>query len=336
MLDQGIRDPPWKSRPADLLSDWREPSRAFAPLGDLAIADLRPTQVTVGFREVVAKRSRYRAAIAAGRRVPLQRQGVPIVLGPEGHAYALDRHHSLCALLAEGVVAVPGILMDDLSGRSGEDFWTTLNDRGWRHPYDADGRQLAFDQMPTAMWDLRDDPYRSLASALRRIGGFDKVKAPYSEFAWADFLRRRLDRTELERDFEGALQAALQLSGGVAARTLPGWRDGRLNLTASAQPKAPCIGASRNEGGSWLSKGRGRWGSSPAPARHSEAITRASEGVSTALPPRVLVNMASGFTSANLTLDIRSRLLGQPGGRNVTTSAKASNSPNGPGRKPSV
>jgi hypothetical protein len=44
------------------------------------------------------------------------------------------------------------------------------------------------------------------------------VKVPCSEFAWADFPRRRLDRRAPERDFDGALQAALQLSGSEAAR----------------------------------------------------------------------------------------------------------------------
>jgi hypothetical protein len=145
----------------------------------------------------------------------------------------LDRHHAVCALLAEGVIAVRVVPLDDLSRLSPEAFWSTLAARGWCHAYDTDGQLLTYDQVPTSLSNLDDDPYRSLASALRRSGGFDKVKVPYSEFAWADFLRRRLDRRALERDFEGVLQAALRLSGGEAARALPGWREGRLSRNTS-------------------------------------------------------------------------------------------------------
>ncbi len=245
MFDEDLIDRPWMSQAPQTRAKWPDREGGSFSLGNVPIAELRPTQATVGFREVVAKRRRYRTAIAAGRPVLLQRQGVPIVVGPEGHAYALDRHHGLCALLAETVVTVPVVTIDDLSGLSLKAFWSTLDARGWCHPYDADGRRLAYEQLPTSMSDLEEDPYRSLASALRRIGGFDKVKVPYSEFAWADFLRRRLDRRALERDFDGALQAALGLSGGEAARALPGWRGGRLSRMTSDPPKAPAFEASK-------------------------------------------------------------------------------------------
>jgi hypothetical protein len=46
--------------------------------------------------------------------------------------------------------------------------------------------------MRRSVADLMYDPYRSLAGALRRTGGFAKDTTPYSEFLWADFLRRRI------------------------------------------------------------------------------------------------------------------------------------------------
>jgi hypothetical protein len=99
--------------------------------------------------------------------VLLQRQGVQIVIGPQGHAYVLDRHHAVCALLAEGVVAVRVVALDDLSRLSPKALWSTLDARGWCHPYNADGRLLTYDQIPTSLSNLGDDPCRSLASALR-------------------------------------------------------------------------------------------------------------------------------------------------------------------------
>ncbi|WP_309646504.1 ParB-like protein [Phenylobacterium sp.] len=69
---------------------------------------------------------------------------------------------------------------------------------------------------------LRDDPFRSLASALRRAGGFGKKAAPFSEFAWADFLRSRIQIEVVIADFAGALEQALILAGTPAAAGLPG------------------------------------------------------------------------------------------------------------------
>jgi hypothetical protein len=71
--------------------------------------------------------------------------------------------------------------------------------------------------------DLVDDPFRSLAGELRRAGGFAKDTTPYSEFLWADFLRRRMKPKAVERDFDRAIEQALQLAKSAAAGYLPGW-----------------------------------------------------------------------------------------------------------------
>jgi hypothetical protein len=68
-----------------------------------------------------------------------------------------------------------------------------------------------------------DDPFRSLAGELRRSGGFAKDTTPFSEFLWADFLRRRLKRKLLENDFAAALVRALRLAKSGDADFLPGW-----------------------------------------------------------------------------------------------------------------
>jgi hypothetical protein len=68
-----------------------------------------------------------------------------------------------------------------------------------------------------------DDPFRSLAGELRRQGGFAKDTTPFSEFLWADFLRRKLKRKLVENDFDGALERAMQLAKAEEAGYLPGW-----------------------------------------------------------------------------------------------------------------
>ncbi len=62
------------------------------------------------------------------------------------------------------------------------------------------------------MADLKDDPFRSLAGELRRVGGFAKDTTPFSEFLWADFLRRSLSRKNVEANFEKSLEKALALA----------------------------------------------------------------------------------------------------------------------------
>jgi hypothetical protein len=68
-----------------------------------------------------------------------------------------------------------------------------------------------------------DDPYRSLAGELRLRGGFAKDTTPFSEFLWADFLRRRIERHVIEKRFARALSQSLVLATSEEASYLPGW-----------------------------------------------------------------------------------------------------------------
>jgi hypothetical protein len=70
---------------------------------------------------------------------------------------------------------------------------------------------------------LKDDPYRSLAGELRRVGGYAKDTTPFSEFLWADLLRRRISRKSVEANFEKALEKALEIAKSKEAVYLPGW-----------------------------------------------------------------------------------------------------------------
>ena len=78
--------------------------------------------------------------------------------------------------------------------------------------------------MPTSVDDLIDDPFRSLAGAVKRAGGYAKDRSPFSEFRWADFLRCRIARELVERDFGRALALAMNLAQSNEAAALPGWQ----------------------------------------------------------------------------------------------------------------
>jgi hypothetical protein len=192
-------------------------------LTTVAIADLRPTQITVGMREVLAKRERWRETRTKKGGEFLGRHMIPVILGPKLRHYVVDHHHLARALHDEGVKDLAVTVIADLSGLDRDAFWTVLDNRNWMHPFDAEGRRRDYRDIPKAVADLVDDPFRSLAGELRRAGGFAKDTTPFSEFLWADFLRRRLKRKTVERDFDHAIEEALQLAKSAEAGYLPGW-----------------------------------------------------------------------------------------------------------------
>jgi hypothetical protein len=93
----------------------------------------------------------------------------------------------------------------------------------WVHPYDAKGRRRPVADLPKALGELADDPYRSLAGEVRHAGGFPKDATPFAEFLWADFFRRRIKIAQLRRDPDAALQTAITLCHSAEAAHLPGW-----------------------------------------------------------------------------------------------------------------
>jgi hypothetical protein len=192
-------------------------------LTTVAIKDLRPTQITVGMREVAEKRKRWReTGTRKGDRF-LGKHTMPVVLGPKHRHYIIDHHHLALALHDEGVKDVAVTIVANLSKLEIDAFWVVMDNRNLMHPFDAAGRRRHYEDIPKSVTGMVDDPFRSLAGELRRSGGFAKDTMPFSEFLWADFLRRRLKRKEIEHDFAGAVEKALQLAKSKDADYLPGW-----------------------------------------------------------------------------------------------------------------
>jgi len=196
----------------------REPVLVAVPIGEL-----RPTQMTVGRREVDEKRRAWRDRAEHDGAEFLGRHMIPVLLGPKDRHYVVDHHHLACALRAEGVANVAVNVVADLSALSKPEFWVFCDNRGWCHPFDVDGNRRTYDDIPKSLDELGDDPFRSLAGALRRAGGFAKEVTPFAEFTWADFLRRRISLAAVGADFAAAISTALQLARSPAANHLPGW-----------------------------------------------------------------------------------------------------------------
>jgi hypothetical protein len=192
-------------------------------LNTVAITDLRPTQITVGMREVKAKRNRWRDKGAKKGGKFLGAHMIPVVLGPKEQHYIIDHHHLARALHDEGVKNIAVTVVANLSKLDPDAFWFFMDNHNWMHPFDDQSRRRDHKDLPKTVSKLIDDPFRSLAGELRRAGGFAKDTTPFSEFLWADFFRRRIKRKTVENDFAHALESALQLAKSKEANFLPGW-----------------------------------------------------------------------------------------------------------------
>jgi len=200
------------------MTNVREPTIRPVP-----IAELRPTQITVGMREVAAKRAHWRAMKDDKAGEFLGHHMIPAIIGPKERYFVIDHHHLCRALLDEAAKDVLVTVVANLKRLDSEAFWFVLDSRNWMHPFDDQGQRRSYKDIPKSLKDLADDPFRSLAGELRHLGGFAKDTTPFSEFLWADFLRRRLKRSAVEADFQAALEKALKLAKSEEADYLPGW-----------------------------------------------------------------------------------------------------------------
>lgn len=184
---------------------------------------LRPTQITVGYAEVVQKRIEWAGMPKKARRGRLESHCFPAALGPRQRYYVVDHHHLGLALHEEGVELVNVMVLEDLSYLALPIFWRVMEQRRWAHPYDQSGERRDCEAMPAKLEQLIDDPYRSLAGFLRAAGGYAKDASPFAEFMWADHLRQHITLEQIAASMDAAVRASLVLARSPQARYLPGW-----------------------------------------------------------------------------------------------------------------
>ena len=143
-------------------------------LQPVPIESLRPTQITVGMREVEEKRKRLRKQKPQKIGSFIGHHMIPVVLGPKKRHYVIDHHHLSLALHKEGLRDVLVTVVLDLSALDLDAFWTVLDHKSLVYPFDAQGRRRDFADIPKTVMQLKDDPFRSLAGERRRAGGFAK------------------------------------------------------------------------------------------------------------------------------------------------------------------
>lgn len=205
----------------------------------IKILDLKPTQFAVGMLEVDEKIKIARKFGKKERKAFVEETVVPVVLGPDGELYVVDRHHFLCVCYHVGIEKVRVEIVKDLSEKkmSYAKFWKWMRDSRKAYPYCQFGEgprhPLYF---PKDIRGLADDPYRSLAWFVRKAGAFENSDRNFAEFAWANFFRKaKLLDTAGMAGFEKALMAAVKLAQSPKAKGLPGY--GQLNLSEQTEVK---------------------------------------------------------------------------------------------------
>ena len=189
------------------------------------VLELMPTQFSLGLREVRRKVAKIKALARDKRREYLRTRPVPVVIAPGRSWRLVDHHHHARACWEAGVKELPVEVKADFSGLSDEEFWRRMERSHWVHLRDQFGHGPHPPRLlPEDVRGMADDPYRSLAWALRHSGAYDKTDAPFAEFLWADFLRGELVCAPGDEGFARALKDASALARSPLARHLPGHR----------------------------------------------------------------------------------------------------------------
>ena len=112
--------------------------------------------------------------------------------------------------------------------------------------FDEQGKQVTFEKLPDGLKELRDDPYRSLAWAVEKQGGFYKACSDFGEFAWADFFRTHgangepdvpiATPDEIRANLKKVEKLATKLAQSDAAKELPGYK-------GNPKPQCPVVPA---------------------------------------------------------------------------------------------
>src|SRR3974390_3830122 len=96
----------------------------------IPILSLRPTQMTVGMREVKEKRQRWREHKSKKKQEELLgRHMIPVVHGPDERFYVIDHHHLARALHDEGVQDILVAVIAELTMVDRDAFSLFLGDR---------------------------------------------------------------------------------------------------------------------------------------------------------------------------------------------------------------
>jgi hypothetical protein len=213
--------------PSCLFGDWI-PYSSSLPVGAQCVVyvrDLHPTQFSVGIWEIDQRAKKVTAKSGKKLLKYLEEHVGKVVVGPNGDPYIIDRHHLACVMLRTG--ASPTILATveaNFKSTTIDSFWKEMIARKWVYLYNNQGKgPLDPRQLPKKIKDLEDDPFRSLAWAVREQGGYHESEKPFAEFSWANFFRTKLQNDNPNANMEQLIKEALKICHLPEANRLPGY-----------------------------------------------------------------------------------------------------------------
>ena len=191
------------------------------------IQKLHPTQDSFGSLSISHKVKHIENAWSKGKfKKYLNDKIAPGILGPGKKIYILDRHHTAIAILKSEIPKEQKNLLikilHDWSSFNTEQF----EDKMLSHDYLWISPNSNFKSLPRNVDDLIDNPYRSLAWKVRKMGGFYKVEKPFQEFYWSDFFRTNgiILNSSNEADILRVLPDAMKLAASNKAKNTPGFK----------------------------------------------------------------------------------------------------------------
>jgi hypothetical protein len=136
----------------------------------------------------------------------------PVIIGPGSIFYITDHHHLARALYEVGASTTYCTIVDNLSDAKADDFWKHLKDNNEVYLEDQNGNPIKPNDLPTSVKDLRNDPFRSLAGAVRESCGFEKGRSHWAQTGIAI--------KDIDANFDNATNAALHLAAEKDAASL--------------------------------------------------------------------------------------------------------------------
>ncbi len=203
-----------------------QPDLVVGSLCSLAINDLHPTQPGIGLLQVEQEVEQLRHKSAKKLWALAQKKRIPVVIGPDGRYWLVDRHHLTRTLWSLGMREVPVIIEGKLTDAN--QFWSQMQERHWTWLRDEQGHPISPDKLPAHIALLPDYPYRSLAGFAEDAGLYRKADQRYFiEFAWAQYLGEKLKWRAVTRDnLKTLLKASSILACLPDAADLPGYPGG--------------------------------------------------------------------------------------------------------------
>jgi hypothetical protein len=191
------------------------------------VEDLRPTQFRVGEHVVEQKYEKIENMSKEKRKEYFESNKIPVVVGPKGRLYLIDRHHFARAVEEAGYTEVNIKVLKNWSSFDEVEFWQKMRAAHFVYQNDdVEGRMVAATDLPKRVADMKDDPFRSLAGDLRDEGYFNKKPGEYFiEFKWARALRRYFTKEDLDvykMKYKDAMKDAREFAGSPQSLGLAG------------------------------------------------------------------------------------------------------------------